>query len=46
MYDGLRLVEMGMDMQARMIIMRAWLRGWWRSGFAGAHRAAAGLPVP
>jgi len=44
-YDGLRVVEMAMDIQARMVMTSAWVHGLWVKGFAGASRAAAGLEV-
>lgn len=44
-YNGLRVVEMGMDVQARMVMTSAWLHGWWVRGWAGAERAAAGLEI-
>ncbi|KAG8848428.1 hypothetical protein FRB96_001214 [Tulasnella sp. 330] len=44
-YDGLRFVEMGMDLQAWAIKSATWLRALFRHGLAGAERAAAGLQV-
>ncbi|KAG9005337.1 hypothetical protein FRB94_001628 [Tulasnella sp. JGI-2019a] len=43
--DGLRLVEMGMDMQAWVVTSAMWWRALFRLGFAGAERVAAGLEV-
>ncbi|KAG8948518.1 hypothetical protein FRC04_009728 [Tulasnella sp. 424] len=42
-YDGLRLLEMGMDISAHIRMTSAWLRGLWANGLVGAERAAAGL---
>lgn len=44
-YDGLRLIEIGMDINARIRTTSAWLRGLWANGFVGAERAAAGLDM-
>ncbi|KAG9049939.1 hypothetical protein FS837_008525 [Tulasnella sp. UAMH 9824] len=44
-YDGLRMLEIGMDINARIRMTSAWLRGLWANGFVGAERAAAGLDM-
>ncbi|KAI0063635.1 ABC1-domain-containing protein [Artomyces pyxidatus] len=43
LYRSLIVVETWMDAQAYARKTLAWLRGWWRKGFVGAHQAAAGL---
>lgn len=39
----LYVAELYMDVQGRLVLASAWIRGFFRRGFAGAHRAAAGL---
>jgi len=39
----LSIVETYMDLEASYKKTKAWLHGWWRRGFAGAHDAAFGL---
>ncbi|RDB16803.1 ABC1 family protein MCP2 [Hypsizygus marmoreus] len=42
-YVRLVVVESFMDLQAYGVITKAWIKGLWKRGFKGAHRAAAGL---
>lgn len=35
--------ELLMDVRGRIVLMLAWIRGFYHRGFLGAHRAAAGL---
>ncbi|KAF8868928.1 hypothetical protein CPB85DRAFT_1242220 [Mucidula mucida] len=42
-YSTVVFVETFMDIQARLIITKAWLRGLLTHGFSGAHLAASGL---
>lgn len=37
------VAETFMDIQAYGVKMKAWIKGLWKRGFAGAHEAAAGL---
>lgn len=37
------IVEIFMDVQAYGVKTKAWVKGLWKRGFAGAHEAAAGL---
>ena len=44
MYRSLELVEWWMDTSARMVVVKAWVRGLFTvGGLQGAHKAAAGL---
>ena len=44
MYRSLELVEWWMDTSARMVVVKAWVRGLLTvGGLQGAHKAAAGL---
>jgi len=43
LYCGLVVLEWYMDIQAQGRKFTAWFRGLWRTGFEGAHKAAAGL---
>jgi aarF domain-containing kinase len=36
-------LEIFMDFQAYGVMAKAWVKGLWKRGFAGAHEAAAGL---
>ncbi|KAI0268807.1 ABC1 family-domain-containing protein [Gloeopeniophorella convolvens] len=42
-YGGLVVLEWYMDVQAQARKLSSWFRGLWRTGFEGAHKAAAGL---
>jgi aarF domain-containing kinase len=42
-HAGLRTVEIFMDLQARLVLAKAWWRGLLTMGFDGAWRARAGL---
>ncbi|KAG6866354.1 hypothetical protein C0991_005275 [Blastosporella zonata] len=42
-YTKLVILEMVMDFEAYTVITKAWVKGWWKRGFEGAHQAAAGL---
>lgn len=42
-YDGLRVAEWSADLRAKAVKLHAWTKGLGRSGFRGAHEAAAGL---
>lgn len=42
-YDGLRVAEWSADLRAKFVKLHAWTKGLGRSGFRGAHEAAAGL---
>jgi aarF domain-containing kinase len=43
LYYGLVVLEWCMDVQAQARMFTAWFGGLWRTGFEGAHKAAAGL---
>jgi len=43
LYCGLIVLEWYMDIQAQARKFTAWFGGLWRTGFEGAHKAAAGL---
>ncbi|KAN0111476.1 ABC1 domain containing protein [Russula decolorans] len=43
LYCGLVVLEWYMDVQAQTRKFTAWVGGLWRTGFEGAHKAAAGL---
>lgn len=43
LYRSLAVLEMFLDTQAWARKTAAWMRGLWRVGFDGAHKAAAGL---
>jgi len=43
LYCGLIVLEWYMDAQAQARKFTAWFGGLWRTGFEGAHKAAAGL---
>lgn len=43
LYCGLVVLEWYMDVQAQARKFTAWVGGLWRTGFEGAHKAAAGL---
>ena len=43
LYEGLRVVEWYLDLQAWSIKTRAWVHGLLTRGFYGAHLAASGL---
>jgi len=43
LYCGLVVLEWYMDVQAQGRKFTAWVGGLWRTGFEGAHKAAAGL---
>jgi len=43
LYCGLVVLEWYMDIQAQARKFTAWFGGLWRTGFEGAHKAAAGL---
>src|SRR4051812_32302335 len=45
-YDGLRVVEVGMDLQARGVVAAAWVRGLGGEGLGGARRGGGGLQLP
>jgi len=42
-HAGLRMVETFMDLQARLVLAKAWWRGLLTKGLDGAWRARAGL---
>lgn len=42
-HAGMRTVEIFMDLQARLVLAKAWWRGLLTKGFDGAWRARAGL---
>ncbi|KAF8525042.1 ABC1 family-domain-containing protein [Hysterangium stoloniferum] len=44
-YQGLHFVELYMDIEARLVLTTAWVKGLLRRGFKGAQRAAAGLDL-
>ena len=43
LYCGLVVLEWYMDIQAQARKFTAWFKGLYRTGFEGAHKAAAGL---